>query len=114
MAGCGGRFGTESVLAWPVPELSDVLPISGRHIRRGRGARRRVYADRLNGVHSRHPSEPGRARTYRYRLQSGGRRSPRRHDMTPRLHDLTSVQAERRPDKVAVVLGSETLTYGAL
>src|SRR2546425_662408 len=111
--GDGGRDGDrrEPVLARPVPELQDHVPVPRGQLRAGRGRARALHRARLQKLHPRRAPERRRASPHTGRVRTcaaGG--AP----MITTLQTWVTRQAEYRPEATAVVLKGERTTYGEL
>src|SRR3989441_29213 len=111
--GVGRRYGVgrQSLLARPVRELQDDVPVPRRQLRAGEG---RVVAVHRRGVSVVHP----RYSPNRRGLAPHQPRLPPSSDtgdaMTSLLQQWVTGQAERRPDATAVVMDGARVTYEQL
>src|SRR3989454_9308593 len=104
-------LGRESLLARPVPELQDHVPVPRGQLRARGGGVGSLHRARVPVVHSRHSAHRGRVAPREPGLPAGRGSGDA---MTSLLQQWVTEQAERRPDATALVMGAERLTYGQL
>src|SRR5207249_5792675 len=99
------------LLARPVRELEDKLPVSSGKLRPGGGRTGNVHVERVPDLHPGHPSQRRRVGAHWRGLPSSGCEV---RPLKALLQRFVTHQAEIRHESIALVLSGQTVSYGEL